>query len=55
LADRHRTVGDAQQKSLADSITALSDADKLPTAEWMEGVGYADKMRRSGGNVCNLS
>jgi hypothetical protein len=31
---------------------AFADADKLPAAEGMEGMGYADKVRRSGGSVC---
>ena len=41
-----------QQESLAGPVIAFADADKLPAAEGMEGVGYADKVRRSGGNVC---
>lgn len=31
---------------------AFANADELSTAEWMEGMGYVDKVRRSGGNVC---
>jgi hypothetical protein len=45
-------VVDAQQNSLAGPVIALADADELPAAEWVEGMGYADKLRRSGGNVC---
>src|ERR1700677_4987904 len=43
---RNRTNGavvDAQQKSLAGSVIALTDADELPAAERMEGMGYPDK------------
>jgi hypothetical protein len=45
-------VVDAQQKSLAGAVIALTDADELPPAEWMERMDYADKLRRSGRNVC---
>jgi hypothetical protein len=31
---------------------ALADADELPVGERMEGVGHADKLRRSDGMVC---
>jgi hypothetical protein len=41
-----------QQESLAGPVTAFADADKLPAAKGMKGMGYADKVRRSGGNVC---
>jgi hypothetical protein len=47
-------VLEAQQEPLAGPIAALADADKLHTGEWMEGMGYADKLRRSDGNVCIL-
>jgi hypothetical protein len=46
------SVVDAQQESLAGPVIAFPDADKLPAAEGMEGMGYPDKMRRSGGSVC---
>jgi hypothetical protein len=45
-------VVDAQQNSLAGPVIALTNADELPAAVWVEGMGYADKLRRSGGNVC---
>ena len=48
-------VVDAQQVSLAGPVLTLADEDKLPSAEWMERVGYADKLCQSGGNVCILS
>jgi hypothetical protein len=50
----NRSVIDAQQEPLAGPVIALADADKLPTGERMEGMGYADKLRRSGGKVCIL-
>ncbi len=50
----NRAVIDAQQEPLAGSVIAFADADKLPTGERMERVGYADKLRRSGGNACIL-
>ena len=31
---------------------ALADADELAAGERMEGVGHADKLRRSDGMVC---
>jgi hypothetical protein len=31
---------------------AFADADELLASERMEGMSYADKLRRSGGNVC---
>ena len=46
------SVVDAQQESLAGPVIAFADADKLPAAEGMEGMGYANKVRRSGGSVC---
>jgi len=42
----------AQQESLAGPVVAFADADELPASERMEGMSYADKMRRRGGNVC---
>lgn len=50
----NRAVIDAQQEPLAGPVIAFADADKLPTGERMEGMGYADKLRRSGGKVCIL-
>ena len=52
---RNRTNGavvDAQQKSLAGPVKALTDADELPAAERMEGMGYSNKLHRSGRKVC---
>jgi hypothetical protein len=46
------SVVHTQQESLAEPVIAFADADKLPAAEGMEGMGYADKVRRSAGNVC---
>jgi hypothetical protein len=48
----NRAVIDAQQEPLARPVIAFADTDKLPTGERMERVGYADKLRRSGGKVC---
>ena len=31
---------------------AFADTDELPVCERMEGVGHADKLRRSDGMVC---
>jgi hypothetical protein len=31
---------------------AFADADELPVGQRMEGVGHADKLRRSDGMVC---
>jgi len=39
-----RPVVDAQQETLAGSVIALANADKLPAAVWMEGMDYADKL-----------
>jgi hypothetical protein len=33
----------------------FADADKLPAAEGMEGMSDANKVRRSGGNLCILT
>jgi hypothetical protein len=48
----NRAAIDAQQEPLARPVIAFADTDKLPTGERMERVGYADKLRRSGGKVC---
>ena len=48
----NRAVVDAQQEPLAGPVMALADADELPVGERMEGVGHADKLRRSDGMVC---
>jgi hypothetical protein len=45
-------VVDAQQNSLAGPVIALTDADELPATEWVKRMGYADKLRQTGGNVC---
>ena len=39
------SVVHTQQKSLAGPVMAFADADKLPAAEGVEGMNYADKMR----------
>jgi hypothetical protein len=46
------SVVHTQQKSPAGPVTAFADADELLASERMEGMSYADKMRRSGGDVC---
>jgi hypothetical protein len=48
----NRAVIDAQQKPLAGPVIAFADADKLPASERMEGMGYADKLRRNDGKIC---
>ncbi len=48
----NRAVVDAQQEPLAGPVMAFADADELPVGERMEGVGHADKLRRSDGMVC---
>lgn len=45
-------VLDAQQQSLAGSIVTFADAYKKPAGERVEGVGYADKLRRGSDKVC---
>jgi hypothetical protein len=45
-------IVDAQQQPLAGSIIAFADAGELTAGERMEGMGYADKLRRSGGKAC---
>ena len=45
-------VVDAQQEPLAGPVMAFADADEPPVGERMEGVGHADKLRRSDGKVC---
>jgi hypothetical protein len=48
----NRPVIDAQQESLAGPVFPFTHAGERPAAERMEGMGYADKLRRSDGNVC---
>jgi hypothetical protein len=45
-------VVDAQQETLAGAVIALANADELPATEWMEGMSYADKLRRGSDKVC---
>jgi hypothetical protein len=45
-------VVDAQQQPLAGSVVTFADADERTIGERMEGMGYADKLRRSGRKVC---
>jgi hypothetical protein len=45
-------IVDAQQQPLAGSVIAYADAGELTAGERMEGMGYADKLRRSGGKAC---
>jgi len=45
-------IVDAQQQPLAGSVIAFADAGELTAGERMEGMGYADKLRRSGGKAC---
>ena len=47
-----RAVIDAQEEPLAGPVMAFTHADELPAGERMEGVGHADKLRRSAGKVC---
>ena len=47
-----RALVDAQQEPLAGPVMTLAHADELPVGERMEGVGHADKLRRSEGTVC---
>ena len=47
-----RAVVDTQQEPPAGSVVALANANELSVGERMEGVGYADKLRRSSGPVC---
>ena len=54
---RHRAncaVVNTQQEPLAFPVIAFANADELPPDEWMKGMGHADKLRRSDGNVCFL-
>jgi hypothetical protein len=44
-------ITDAQQQPLAGSVVAFADAGELTVGEMMEGMGYADKLRRSGGQA----
>jgi hypothetical protein len=45
-------VVDAQQETLAGAVIALANADELPPTEWMEGMSYADKLRRGSNKAC---
>jgi hypothetical protein len=45
-------VVDAQQQTLAGAVIALAHADELPPTEWMEGMSYADKLRRGNNKAC---
>ena len=45
-------VVDAQQETLAGAVIALANADELPATEWMEGMSYADKLRRGSNKAC---
>ncbi len=47
-----RAVIDAQQEPLAGPVMAFAHAGELTVRERMEGVGHADKLRRSDGMVC---
>jgi hypothetical protein len=49
------SVVHTQQESPAGPVTAFADADKLSALEGMEGMSDADKVRRSGGNLCILT
>src|SRR6267143_2563219 len=43
---------DTQQQPLAGAVIAFANAGELTAGERMEGMGYADKLRRSGGKAC---
>jgi hypothetical protein len=43
---------DTQQQPLAGAVIAFANAGELTAGERMEGIGYADKLRRSGGKAC---
>ena len=45
-------VVDAQQETLAGAVIALANADELLPTEWMEGMSYADKLRRGINKTC---
>jgi hypothetical protein len=52
---RNRTnaaIGGAQQETLPRTIVPFADTGHLLTAERMEGVDDADKLRRRDGNAC---
>lgn len=52
---RHRAnarIINSQQEPLAVAIEALADAGELLATQRVKGVGNADKVRRSDGNVC---
>ncbi len=46
------SVVHTQQEPLAGPIIAFANADELLISERMEGMSYADKMRRNDGSVC---
>jgi len=48
----NRSVVDAQQKPLAGPVIPFADAGKQTASEWVERMGYADKLHRSSGKVC---
>jgi hypothetical protein len=48
------SVVHTQQEALAGPVTTFSDANELLASERMKGMSDADKMRRSGGDVCIL-
>lgn len=45
-------VIDTQQQPLAGAVIAFADAGELTAGERMEGMGYANKLRRSNGKAC---
>jgi hypothetical protein len=45
-------IVDAQQQSLAEAVPAFADAHEKAAGERMEGMGYADKLRRGRGKIC---
>lgn len=47
----NRAVVNSQQQPLALPVIAFANADELPTGERMKGMGHADKLRGSDGNV----
>jgi hypothetical protein len=47
----NRAVVDAQQEPLAVPVIALANAGERSAGERMEGMNYADKLRRSDGKA----
>jgi hypothetical protein len=47
----NRAVVDAQQKPLAVPVVPFANAGERSAAEWMEGMNYADKLRRCDGKA----